>query len=277
MDEMSRIVHAHDIDRYLSALFVPGKKREHVMALYAFNAEVSRIAYHVTETQLAEIRLQFWLDTLDSIYDGAEQSHPVAQALAEAINVGDIPKYAVMNLAKAHQFDFYSDPMPSMNDLEGYLGETQGALIKMAAMILDQDGALEAGEACGLAGVRYGLAQVLNTLPRQQRLKQCFLPGDLMQKREVDPANLAGENSEAGLGVILADMRGLAQERLHQLQRVTWTIKPVIAPAFLHVALADAYLEKARKRGRAIVTQGCELSQLRKQFLIYRAAKTQRF
>jgi 15-cis-phytoene synthase len=247
------------------------------MALYAFNAEVSRIAYHVSETQLAEIRLQFWLDTVEAIYDGEEASHPVGRGLALAITAGDIPKYALVNLIKAHQFDFYSDPMPSLNDLEGYLGETQSALIKMAAMILDQDGALEAGEACGLAGVRYGLSQVLNTLPRQQRFKQSFLPADLMEQRVVDPQNLGNPDSEAALGVIVADVRARAHERLQQLERVTWSIQPAVAPAFLHVALADAYLAKARKRGAAVLTQGCEISQLRKQFLLYFAAKTHRF
>lgn len=277
MDEISHLVHTYDIDRYLAALFVPDAKRAHVMALYAFNAEVSRIASLVSEPQLAEIRLQFWFDTVESIYDGDEQAHPVARAIAGAIKAGDIPKYALMNLIKAHQFDFYSDPMPSLNDLEGYLGETEGALIKMAAMILDQDAALEAGEACGLAGVRYGLAQVLNTLPRQQRLRQCFLPGDLMRQRGVDPENLNSETSEAGLGVILADIQALAKARLDHLQRVGWTIRPVVTPAFLHVALADGYLAKARKRGRGVVLQGCELSRLRKQFSIYWAAKTQRF
>ena len=277
MDDIARVVHTHDIDHYLGALFVPDKARPHVMALYAFNAEVARIAYHVTEPQLAEIRLQFWMDTLDSIYHGDPQSHPVAKALSEAIKVGDIPKYALMNLARAHQFDFYSNPMMSRNDLEGYLGETQGALIKMAAMIMDQDAALEAGEAAGLAGVRYGIALVFNTLPRAQRLRQCFLPADLLIRYEVDPADLADAKSEAGLGVVLAELRALAQERLDQLRRVTWTIKAQIAPAFLHVALADAYLAKAKSRGGAVVAQGCELGQLRKQWLIYKAAKQVRF
>ncbi|MBG1231476.1 phytoene/squalene synthase family protein [Aestuariivirga litoralis] len=277
MDDMARIVHTHDIDRYLSALFVPGEKRAHVMALYAFNAEVNRIAYNVSEPQLAEIRLQFWMDVVDSIFHGDVQAHPVAQALAGAVQAGDIPKYALMNLLKAHQFDFYSDPMPSLNDLEGYLGETQSSVIKMAAMIMDSDGALEASEACGLAGVRYGVAQVLNQLPRAQRLKQCFLPADLLAKRQVDPTHLFDPESEAGIGVVLADLRALAEERREQLRRVTWTISPKVAPAFLHVALADPYLQKARKRGRAVLVKGCDISPLRKQWLIYKAAKQVRF
>ena len=65
MDEISATVRRYDRDRYLSALLAPDAARPHLMALYAFNAEICRIAGQVSEPQMAEIRLQYWLDTLD--------------------------------------------------------------------------------------------------------------------------------------------------------------------------------------------------------------------
>jgi len=48
MDEISAIVRGRDIDRYLAALLAPDAKRNHLMALYAFRAELARIAGQVS-------------------------------------------------------------------------------------------------------------------------------------------------------------------------------------------------------------------------------------
>ena len=277
MDEVTDIVRTYDRDHYLAALFMPEDRRAQVLALYAFSAEISRIAGQVSEPQLAEIRLQWWLDSVDGIYAGEVQSHPVAVALARAIKVGDLPRHALINLAKAHQFDFYSDPMPDQTALEAYLGETHSALIKMAALILDREAALECDEACGLAGVVYGLSQILNQLPRAQKLQQCFLPQDWLTQRGLHAGNIYAAESDVAMSVVLAEMRALAQKRLAELRNVVWTIKPSVAAAFLHVALAEPLLAKAQTRGTGVLRQGCDISQLRKQWLVWKAAKSELF
>jgi 15-cis-phytoene synthase len=273
MDEVQAFVRQHDQDRYLASLFAPEEKRGHLLALYAFHAEVARIAGLVSEPQLAEIRLQWWLDTLEGLYAGEVQAHPMAKALGEAIKVGDIPKFALANMAKAHQFDFYSDPMPSLNDLEGYLGETSGALVRLGAMILDQDAAQECGEAAGLAGVTYGLAQVLNNLPRAQALKQCFVPAEILERLGLEAHNLAVTENEAAAQEAVAEIRVLAERRLGELHTQSRTIKETVAPAFLHIVLAKPYLAKAKSRGAAVLTRGAEISQLRKQWVLWKAAR----
>ena len=277
MDEVQAFVRQHDRDRYLASLFAPEEKRPHLLALYAFHAEVARIAGLVSEPQLAEIRLQWWLDTLEGLYAGEAQAHPVAKALGEAIKIGGIPKFALTNMAKAHQFDFYSDPMPSQNDLEGYLGETSGALVRLGAMILDQDAALECGEAAGLAGVTYGLAQVLNNLPRAQALKQCFVPADILERRGLQAQKLAVPENAVAVREALAEIRVLADKRLGELLVQAPTIKETVAPAFLHVALARPYLAKAKSLGALVLAQGAEISQLRKQWVLWKAARSAHF
>ena len=277
MDEVQAFVRQHDRDRYLASLFAPEAKRPYLLALYAFHAEIARIAGLVSEPQLAEIRLQWWLDTLEGLYAGEVQAHPVAKALGEAIKIGNIPKFALANMAKAHQFDFYSDPMPSLNDLEGYLGETSGALVRLGAMILDQDAAQECGEAAGLAGVAYGLAQVLNTLPRAQAFRQCFVPTEILERHGFEAHTLANPERVAAVQRALADIRVLAEKRLGELHVEARTIKETVAPAFLHVALVKPYLAKAKSRGATVLTHGAEIGQLRKQWVLWKAARSALF
>jgi 15-cis-phytoene synthase len=277
MDEVAALVRQHDHDRYLAALFAPEPKRRHLFALYAFSVEVSRIAGLVSEASLAEIRLQWWLDTLDAIYSGVEQAAPVAQALAAAIRVGNLPKAALVDLAQAHTFDFYSDPMPTRHDLEGYLGETSSVLIQLGAMVLDQDAARRCGEACGLAGVAYGVAQVLNHLPQARRLKQCFLPAEGLAEHGVRPSSMYEPTQGPRMAAVLADITAFGEQRLAELRGVGRTISPSVAPAFLHASLSEAYFAKARKQSLAVMNSGCEISPLRKQWRLWRAARDLNF
>ena len=58
--------------------------RAAVMALRAFNVETALVADSVKEAALAQIRMQWWRDAVDSLYGPKPQPHPVIQALKQA-------------------------------------------------------------------------------------------------------------------------------------------------------------------------------------------------
>jgi len=64
------VVARFDHDRHLITLYAPQDKRGALCALYAFNYEISRIRESVSEPMLGEIRLQWWHEAIDDIYDG---------------------------------------------------------------------------------------------------------------------------------------------------------------------------------------------------------------
>ena len=110
--ECLELVRRHDRDRFLSTLFAPDAARPHLLALYAFNVEINRIRDIVSEPQIGLIRLQWWRDTLDSLFDGGTGGgHPVAEELAKAIVAGGLPRQALIDLVTAHEFDLFHDPM----------------------------------------------------------------------------------------------------------------------------------------------------------------------
>jgi phytoene synthase len=246
-DHCQELVAKADKDRYLSCLFAPVDARPHLFALYAFNVEIARIRETVSEPQIGLVRQQWWLDTIDGIYAGRTPDHPVAQALAHAIEKGDLPKHALHNLIIAREFDLYDDPMPTLADLEGYLGETSSSLIQMAALILGKG----AAEAAGLAGVAFGLAGVL----RLQKPR--YLPRDMVQSY--------GEKET------IIRLCVHARERLKEAQTLQETIPNSAMPAFLPVSLSKLYLSRI-ERGSTL-----EVTQFRRQITLWWAARNNRF
>jgi phytoene synthase len=59
--------------------------------------------------------------------------------------------------------------MPTTGDLEGYLGETSSALIRLASLVLAGGQDPGGADAAGHAGLAYGITGLLRTLPWHSR------------------------------------------------------------------------------------------------------------
>lgn len=244
MSEVEGIVRGRDRDRYLSCLFAPDDRRPHLLALYAFNAEILRVRDTVSEPNLGMIRLQWWRDTIAAIYAGkGAPGHPVAEALALAIAAGGLPQQALIDLVTAHEFDLFHDRMPGLTELEAYMGEAYSRLIMMAAMILDRDAAPQASECAGLAGVAQGIALVMG-----------------------DPAHRDPFLPE---GMTAAEAVGHAENRLAQAMMLRPRLPKSVLPAVLPVSLTGLYLKKLAAHPDAPLS----VSPLRRQLVLWWTAR----
>lgn len=274
-DYCHELVRQGDKDRYLSTLLAPDAKRPQLLALYAFNIEIARIRETVSEAALGEIRLRWWADAIEAAYAGEDQSHPVIEALAPVIADTGLPKPALLNMIEARQFDLYDDPMPNLGQLEGYLGETSSMLIQLAAMILDKERARSLGDISGLAGVAMGITGLMRSLPVQRKRGQCYVPAELLAKHGLTPAHLlAGRDTDAIAGV-LAELRDHAAKRLEEARALAGSVGARAFPAYLPASLTDLYLKRLARIGAGALTEVAEVAQWRRQWTLYRRAKTQ--
>jgi phytoene synthase len=135
-----KLVREGDIDRYWSALFVPAALREDLLALYAFNLEIARIPYLVSEPMVGQIRLQWWRDAIELASQNNRSGNPVADRFAAAIRRHDLPKRRLQAMVEARQFDLYTEPVENRAALNSYLDETSGTLFALSAHILGGKG-----------------------------------------------------------------------------------------------------------------------------------------
>lgn len=171
-DACQDLVQQWDRDRYLSSLFAPDVKRPHLMALYAFDAEIARIRTLVSEPQIGEIRMQWWADTLDAMGSDGKIDHPVASQLAVTIKECSLPIQHLVKLIDARRAELYADQFPDVFSLESYIAETDAVIMQCAAMILDRDAATQSTTTIGNYAAAFGLARLL----ANETLKTKFLP-----------------------------------------------------------------------------------------------------
>lgn len=272
VDVVTAAVRAADHDRYLSALYAPPDKRDALLSLYAFNAEIAGVRDRIREALPGEVRLQWWRDVIAADDRQAGAGNPLAEALLQTIAACGLPRAAFANYLEARVFDLYDDPMPSRTDLEGYCGETASALIQLAAMVLDAGAAPAFAELAGRAGCAQAMTGLLLLLPRHRARGQCFVPADLLAAVGTSREEfLSGDGGQGGARAVSA-MAALAREHLAAFERGAVHLPPSLRPAFLPLALTGAYLERMQRPGFSALTQTARLSPLRRHWLLLRRA-----
>ena len=266
------LVRAADRDRYLAALYAPEDKRVDLLALYAFNAEISGVRDRVSQALPGEIRLQWWRDVIAAQDAGAEAGHPVAEALLETIDRRNLPKQAFQNYLDARIFDLYDDPMPTRTDLEGYCGETAAAVIQLSSVVLDPGTAAGNAELAGHAGCAQAIAGLLRLLPLHRRRGQCYVPKDILAAAGTSPEEFLAGDGGPNAPRAVAAMIALAHEHLSIFERGAARQPESLRPAFLPLALTGAQLARMQGREKDVLRANVDIGAWRKHWLMFRRA-----
>ena len=182
-NRLAASVRAADPDRYFAALFAPAPKRVLLFALYAFHAEVARIAESVREPMLGAIRLEWWRETAEAASKGSVRNHDAARGLAVLFAEQAVALAELEALIAPRAFDSSADRFADFTALETYLDSTSGGLMRLAAKILGGGPETVLRE----AGMAYGLAGLLRALPFHNNRHKLYLPLDLLSALNIAP------------------------------------------------------------------------------------------
>ncbi len=266
-----------DRDRYLACLLVPEAHRDAFAALYAFNAEIARVRDVVRDPLPGEVRLQWWRDLAGGTPHGAAGSNPVAAALTATIERYDLPRASFDSYVEARTFDLYDDPMPDSSTFEGYAGETVSAIMQLCAMVLSPGEAHGASDVSGHAGVALAVAGAMLLMPIHTARGQLYVPGDILAATGLDrDAFIAGSDREARARAVMA-FADLGREHLGKAREALKGLPSEVRPAYLPAALAGPVLEVARRSAADVPEKGIGAAQWRRQWWLWRCARSGRF
>lgn len=232
----AELVRTHDFDRYASTLFVPADRRRALLALYAFNVEITRVREQVTQPLPGEIRLQWWTDMLEGLGHGDVEQNPVAAELLWAIRTHDLPIERLSKLVDVHIFDLYNDPMPDLALLESHFRDTFGALLFCAAKILG-DGSEAAAHVAEHAGLSQGVAALIARLPYDAARRQLFIPQDMLLQDGSSAEQVYAGKITPTIRTTLQRLIDGAHEQLATAEGMLADVAPEARPAFLSMAL----------------------------------------
>ena len=124
-----------DPSRFRAVMLTPVNIRSKLLPIFAFNLEVARAPWVTKEAMIAEMRLQWWHDTLSEIALGeVVQRHAVVGPLSKLIT----PDMArdLQSLVEARRWDIYPEPFANEDAFTMYILQTSSTLLKVAAQAL---------------------------------------------------------------------------------------------------------------------------------------------
>ena len=154
------LVERADPDRFAATMAAPPQARSKLWPLYAFNIEVARAPWVTQQPLIAEMRLQFWRDTLTA---ANPRAHDVAGPL-HALTT-QTPNLAALldKIIEARRHDITREPFASISAFDAYIEDTSATLMWAAALTLGAQPQSEtAFRALGWAA---GLATYLRAVP----------------------------------------------------------------------------------------------------------------
>jgi 15-cis-phytoene synthase len=269
------LVRSHDFARYASALFVPAPQRRALLALYAFNVEVSRVHTQVSQPLPGEVRLQWWTDILAGEGHGGVEGNPVAAELLEAMGTWRLPVERLSRLVEEHQFDLYHDPMPTMAALEGYIVDTSSALFSLAATVMGQPSD-EIEHLARHAGLAQGIAQVMASLPFDASRRRLFIPQQVLASHGCGIEEIFAGKETPKVRAALDQLLGEAREHLKTAFALLASLPPEARSTFLPMAQVRNDLERmSRADNDPFVPQPA--SRLRTLWTLWRASRSRAF
>lgn len=236
---LAEAVRRADPDRYFASLFAPAAARPYLHALYAFNHEVAHVAESVREPMLGRIRLEWWRETAEGAAKANPRPHDVAQGLA-ALFVETQSKLADLEaIIAARQFDSAHEYFPDFAALENYIDATGGAVMRLAAKILGGDVTITRE-----AGLAFGLAGLLRSLPFHKRRHKLYLPTAVLAEERITPDEFLVLENDPRIEKVMRRTMARAREHFLAAQQE----RPAAAlPAMLPAALVPVYLKRMGK------------------------------
>jgi phytoene synthase len=177
VEDLEDTIRRADPDRWLASRFIEEPQaRADVIALYAFDHVLARVQHQVSEPLMGEIRLIWWSEALDEIYDGRRvRSHPVALALAAAVGRHGLDRAPLQSLIDARLGDLDSEPFADEAAALAYARQTGGALMQAATQTLGAPATLEGPPEAG-AAYALSLQAHRRAIGGQTRLSDALTP-----------------------------------------------------------------------------------------------------
>ena len=266
------LVRRADYDRYLTTLFASPERRDALLALYAFNAEIAAVRDHVRQTLAGEIRLQWWDELLEGKRSGEAAGNPVAAQLLHAVNAYRLSGAGLGELIAAHRFDLYDEPMQTMSEMEGYIDQTAARLFWLGARILgERSPLLEA--LTHHAGLAHGITALLAAIPQHAARGQIYLPAEVLERFAVKEETVLGGRSSPELCQAVKHLSREAGRHLSEATALLPDIGSAARSPFLLLSLVPLRLRRLEKHDHDPFAQK-PLPRLRRIWTVWRASRT---
>lgn len=211
----------------------------------AFNAEVARVQDQTTDPQTAAMRLQFWHDAVNSIYQNKHSSkvpaNPITQELYKVCLSYKLQKRYVERLISSRNSLLKTKYFKTMEDLEKYAENTVSTIYYLLLGIAGVTN-VPADHAASHLGKAQGIANILRSVHVSNYHKTILLPMDILMKNEVSQESILRGNDNENIRNVIFEVASRANSHLEKARSID--VPKITNQIFLPAIAVDKYLTK---------------------------------
>ena len=251
-------VKQYDHDRYICCLFASSAEQTRLFTILAFNTEISLISEQTSDLAPALMRITWWQDAIDDLYQGKLRQHSLIKDLNEIIVQQKIPVELFRRFLQARMIELHKQPPKNMAELIHFSENTGANLLEIIAYsvnFLQPERFRNLGTAWSLLGILRSIKYIKQTgkpmLFPLELLTDNFVIGDQCSK------------------IIVKEIANEAEKLLNQVEQNLFS-KSTAALDLLFF-LAQYYLRLLKKNDYDILSDKLSLNPVFKQlYLSYR-------
>lgn len=250
MSQIASDIRKYDYYRYLCCLLAPACVRGYLITIYAFNNEISKIKYVVTEPMAGHIRLQWWRDAIDEIYNGMPIKHnnPVVNSLYDLICETDIDKELFHKLIDAREADIDFSVPQNIEALYNYTENTSSNLFRLLCAVCEVRGDAS-DEAAHHAGIAYGLVDIMRNMRYNCYHNRLMFPKDLMTLASISEEEIIGGKNLKNTCNITKALCDKAINSLRHVRELEKELPKRSFNAFMPLCVVEPMVNKIRSNG----------------------------
>ncbi|KAH9507633.1 NADH dehydrogenase (ubiquinone) complex I, assembly factor 6 [Bulinus truncatus] len=240
------LVRKNDYENYLGTLLLPKSIQRAAFAIRAFNIELAQVRDTVSERNIGQLRLKFWKDVLEQIYQSHLPHTPVAAELAGACGYYKLSKRWFHRMVDARSSLLQSDNFNAVKDVEDYAEQVNSSLYYLLLECLGIKN-IHADHAASHLGKAQGLVTVLRATPYHASIRQVHIPIEILVKHKVSQEEIIrGKNSQAVKDSVF-DLASTANLHLTKARSLKSSLPPQSYLIFLNARVCDHYLQSLQK------------------------------
>jgi phytoene synthase len=260
-------------DQWLAALYADESARDGLAALAAFDAEIRHALKRARDPNLAAMRLAWWRDVIAGERRDEAVGSPVALALQAAIDAYALPRVWLEAMLDARLQEIAPQDDFNVVAFRAFADESESARLKLAARIAAGGKDLDPAEAHAPAGMALALARLLTELPFKAGSAPTLIPSDIAARHGVSAADFDARSASPGVVAACSELRSLARDELAEAERRLMNSSSAILPAFIPLASLRLDLDRLERNSNRPFDAVGEVSQLRRQWAIWRWAR----
>nr|CAD7586333.1 unnamed protein product [Timema genevievae] len=244
-----------DHENFLCTLLLPHDCRTSAFAIRAFNIEVARVQDQISDPRIGQMRLKFWEDVIESIFQNKAHKHPVALELhrvpkqvysLQASKKHKLSKRYLKRLITARSNQLNVSGFPDLEAMEVY---SEGSVSSVYYLLLETAGVenVHADHAASHLGKAQGISNILRSVFYNIQQSVVSLPQDVLLKHSVSHETVLRAECNKALMEVFFDIANRAKQHLAKARSLSKQVPKPAHILFLPATAVDSYLERLRR------------------------------